>query len=151
MKKATIIIVIAVLVAVGGIGYYLLTKNDDADSSTNSTPQTNTQSSQQVNEEETNAEPLTVDNAITKMKDAGLTVGEKTGAYYQVIGASNGDKVDVNGTSVELYEFKSESEVATAEEQLAGDSTTTFSIGSFVVLVHSTDEKLVSDIKSALQ
>ena len=85
------------------------------------------------------------------MKDAGLTVGEKTGAYYQVIGASDGDKVDVNGTSVELYEFKSESEATTGEEQLAGDSTTTFSIDSFVVLVHSTDEKLVGNIRNAIQ
>jgi uncharacterized protein YxeA len=151
MKKVIIAIVIVALVAIGGVGYYLFTKNDDTNSSTNSTSQTNTQNKQKVNEEETKAEPLTVDSAITKMKDAGLTVGEKTGAYYQMIGASNGDKVDVNGTNVELYEFKTKDEATTADKQLTDDSSTVFSIDSFVVLVHSTDTTAVDTIKNALQ
>ncbi len=94
---------------------------------------------------------MTVDSAIAKLQAAGLTVGEKEGAFYQMIGATNGDKVSVDDVTVEFYEFDDESKATAAEQQLAGDSSTVFSIKSFVVLVHSIDSTKVDTIKNGLQ
>lgn len=151
MKKTIIASVVVLLIAGGGIGYYLLTKSDKVDSSTSPTSQIENKDIQPITEEATEQESLTVDSAIAKMKDAGLTVGEKEGAFYQVIGASNGDKVDVDGTTVELYEFEAEDDATTAKEQLSGDDKTTLSIGSFVILIHSTDSSVVSAVETAIK
>lgn len=153
MKKSIIAIVAVLLVAGAGGGYYFLTKEDsDTKPSENQTSQASEQNNQQSTQEQpVQDEALTVDSAIAKLQAAGLTVGEKEGAFYQMIGATNGDKVSVDDVTVEFYEFDDESKATAAEQQLAGDSSTVFSIKSFVVLVHSIDSTKVDTIKNGLQ
>lgn len=144
------IIVVAILMAGGA--YVLLNKNDtDQVNNTNQTTQTTNKTDTTTKPvEQPKTEVSTIDGAIAKLKKAGLTVSEKQGAYFQVVGAKNGDKVDVDGTNVEMYEFSTEQKAKEAVTQLKSDDNTTYAKNTFVVLIHSTDQAFVSKIQKIL-
>lgn len=48
---------------------------------------------------------VTMDSIKQSFADAGMTVGENEEVLYQMIGANNGAKFDINGDKVELYFF----------------------------------------------
>lgn len=143
-----IIVVAAVVVLAAGGAYMALNKEDastDASQTTNNATEQTSEPAEQPKDE-----VLTVDGAIAELKEAGLTVGEKQGAFYDMIGAENGDKVEVDGTVIEMYEFSTAQEAQEAVTQLEGGDDTTYAKGTFVVLIHSTDQAVVSKIRNIL-
>ncbi|HAG43617.1 MAG TPA: hypothetical protein DCL31_10130, partial [Clostridium sp.] len=49
------------------------------------------------------AKDVTIDSIKQSFVDAGMTVGENKEVMYQMIGANNGIKFDINDDIVELY------------------------------------------------
>lgn len=98
-------------------------------------------------------EVLTVDGAIEKLKSAGFSVGQKTEAYYQTIGAYDGAKIDVNDTNIEIYQYKEAQKDAkkNAKETMETVDSIIFENDSLLILVHSKDNTFVDDLKNALK
>lgn len=149
-KTVKIIVAVIVVIMLAGGAYMLLNKDDktQVDNKSPATPSSIEKTAKP--EQQVKSKITTVDGAIAELKKAGLTVSEKQGAYYQVIGADKGDKVDVDGTNVEMYEFSKEPKAQEAVNQLKGDDNTAYAKGSFVVLIHSTDPALISKIQNIL-
>ncbi|MCA9332222.1 hypothetical protein KC968_04800 [Candidatus Saccharibacteria bacterium] len=147
-----IIIGVVAVVLVAGGAYMLLNKDDVATENNQSTQTADTNSSEQTSEvaEQPKAEVSTVDGAIVALTDGGLSVGEKQGAFYDMIGAENGDKVDVDGTVVEMYEFSTTQKAQEAVTQLQSEDNTTYANGTFVILIHTTDPAVVEKIQGIL-
>lgn len=150
MTKTTklIIAIVAIIIIAGGV-YMLLNKGNSKKANNAPAVTSNTEKTPEPTTPTTQAK-ITVDGAIAKLKASGLTVGEKQGAYYQMIDAINGDKVDVDGTNVEIYEFKTDQETQDGVTSLKGDDVTVFTKGTGVVLIHSTDPAVVTKIQNAL-
>ena len=49
-----------------------------------------------------------IDKFIKALKDKGFTVGEKLDCWYQMIGANDGCKFEVNGERIEIYYYDPE-------------------------------------------
>lgn len=69
--------------------------NEDKPSNDNNTP--------------TSKENITLDNIQSRIEALGITC-EKTEVYYQMVGATNGFKLNVNDTRVEIYKFNKSSD-----------------------------------------
>lgn len=82
-------------------------------------------------------------------EDEGMTYENETEQYYQMIGAEGGVGVDIDGVSVEIYEFSEDSkELKAAKEsgKIAGIDANFNS--NLVMIVHSNGgEKVVSAFK----
>ena len=97
---------------------------------------------------------LSVDDAIAKLKTKGFILGDKQAdVYYQLIGAYDGAKIDVDGTNVELYQYTSEQKDAKikASQSLMSADSNVFESGSLLILVHSKDKDFAVRIKQALK
>lgn len=146
MKNKAVVIVVAVVLLVLGAGtFYLLAK----DNGNESTAMTN-------NTENKVAKTLTVDDVVSKLRNGGVSIGEKNVPLYQMIGAVNGVEYGVADTdplNIEIYQFDDASKIAKATEQIKGyDSTSTFiPKENILVIVHSSDETVISNIQKALQ
>jgi len=93
--------------------------------------------------------PTDIKSALVAWKAAGLTVSDDQGAYYQVVGASNGGKYNVGATNVELYEFSDNTKANGAKTgYFTSDSDTVFVTGTLLVDIHTTDATLVDPIKA---
>lgn len=57
----------------------------------------------------TSKENITLDNIQSKIEALGITC-EKTEVYYQMVGATNGFKLNVDDTRVEIYKFNKSSD-----------------------------------------
>lgn len=55
--------------------------------------------------EKTQATPKHLDNLVTYFENKGYKLDGKSDKYYAMIGAINGFGININGHSVELYEF----------------------------------------------
>ncbi|MFR1708913.1 MAG: hypothetical protein ACLSV2_08435 [Clostridium sp.] len=53
------------------------------------------------------AKDVTIDSIKQSFADAGMTVGENKEVMFQMIGANNGVKFDINEETVELYYYDS--------------------------------------------
>lgn len=53
---------------------------------------------------------ITIDNIESKIRNLGIQI-EKTEAYYDMIGAENGFKLNSGDSSIEIYKFDKNSEV----------------------------------------
>lgn len=142
-KKLIIIIssVIILLIVAGVGGYIFISKQ----SSTSSNPVVRAVKNQTA--------PLTVDEAFTRLKDKGFTVANQEKQVYQIIGAYNGYRADVNDTEIEIYEYTKEQQQAkeNATGTLANADNTIFTTDSLLVLIHSTDKTFTQSIKEVIK
>lgn len=151
MNKKIITIIVAAVVVTGiGVGaVWLLNKDNSQENTTGS----NTSQNQASDNQETTppAANVTIASALDSLRNAGMTVSDDTGAYYQMIGAENGSKHDVDGVTVELYEFNDQETLTTAQDQLESDTSTVFSVDEMLVVVHSVDAGVVDGIQGAIE
>ena len=94
-----------------------------------------------------------IDDVLTKLSET-FEVGEKEETYYQMIGAYDGTKVDVDGTKIEIYQYKdSQREAMTsAQDTLDTADNQIFIVDdAFLILVHSTNSDFLEGIKQSLK
>ena len=145
MKKILITLA-AVFVVGGGIYAYTLTQDKDNESASDSTPQTSQTAVVDTEQQAANAPVNTAEGAIDKLKAAGLSVGDDEGAFYQMIGATSGVKVDINGSTVEIYGFDDNAALESAKSSLEGSQ----KISEVLVLIHDNDS-LYTEVKGVLE
>jgi uncharacterized lipoprotein NlpE involved in copper resistance len=91
---------------------------------------------------------LTLDIVIEKLDNQGFKLGEKEETYYQMIGAYDGTKIDVNGVKIEIYEFLTAKEEA--KELLMSADSTLIEKSNILILIHSKNADFVQSIKNSL-
>lgn len=106
MKKA--IVATIVLIAIAGLAvgaYFIFWDREDID--TDKTPQVVQNDPAQIDDEELMAlEPITsIQQALDKLINFGLTPYNQSVVFYQMIGADDGTQFEIDGTRVELYIF----------------------------------------------
>ncbi|WP_454053312.1 hypothetical protein [Clostridium sp. Marseille-Q7071] len=62
------------------------------------------------------AKDVTIDSIKQSFADAGMTIGENKEVMYQMIGANNGIKFDINDDTVELYFYDSKNLLENGKE-----------------------------------
>ena len=92
-----------------------------------------------------------IDEVISKLSET-FEVGEKEETLYQLIGAYDGTKIDVDNTKIEIYQFKDSQEEAKNSVMESADTVDNiiFEVDNFMILVHSTDEEFAEKIKQSL-
>lgn len=146
MKKILIITLVAMFIIGGGIYAYTLVQNKETEADTTAQSSQNTTSAAPDESSTSNTSIESAEDAVAKLKDTGLTVGEDEGAFYQMIGATSGVKVGVDGSTVEIYGFDDSSALESAKTSLDGSR----KIAGLLVLVHDNDE-LYTTIEEALE
>ncbi len=146
MKKILIITLVAMFIIGGGIYAYTLVQNKETEADTTTQSSQNTTSAAPDESSTSNTSIESAEDAVAKLKDTELTVGEDEGAFYQMIGATSGVKVDVDGSTVEIYGFDDSSALESAKTSLDGSR----KIAGLLVLVHDNDE-LYTTIEEALE
>jgi len=92
-----------------------------------------------------------IDDVISKLSET-FEIGEKEETWYQLIGAYDGTKIDVDDTKIEIYQFKDSQNEAKNSAMDSADTVDNiiFEVDNFMILVHSTDEEFAERIKQAL-
>lgn len=117
----------------------------------NSTEENNAVSN--VEQKSKKRESLTVDSAIEKFKTNGFSAGQKRESLYQMIGAYDGAKIDVDKTTIEIYQYKDAQKEAKAEARKTMETADSiiFESDSLLVVVHSKDVEFANKLKLALE
>lgn len=91
-----------------------------------------------------------IKSTVEAWKAQGLEVSDKKPAFYNMIGAKDGAKYDVNETNVELYEFADEAKAKEAKDKFFSSINAEDVIikSNFMVLVHSDTGTEAKKIKS---
>ncbi len=149
-KKTATVITGIVIVAAVVVGTVILSNHSSKKTVTVKTDTTNTQGQKQTQTKTVEVTKATdIKSTIAAWKTAGLTVSDDQGAYYQVVGASNGGKYNVGATEVELYEFSDNTKANGAKTgYFTSDSDTVLVTGTLLVDIHSTDATQVEAIKA---
>lgn len=116
------------------------------------TPNVSTDSKSMLSENK-KQEELTIDTAIEKFKSAGFTLGQKEETYYQMLGAYDGAKIDVDNFKVEIYQYKDAQKDAkkNAKETLETASSIIFEYSSLLIILHSKDTEFANRLETALK
>ncbi|KKP79804.1 MAG: hypothetical protein A2271_02390 [Candidatus Moranbacteria bacterium RIFOXYA12_FULL_35_19] len=106
-----------------------------------------------VVQEDKKQETQTIDNAIEKLKVAGFSAGQKNEAYYQMIGAYDGTKININDINVEIYQYNEAQKDAkkNAKETMETADSIIFENNSLLIVVHSKDTEFIDNLKNALK
>ena len=159
MKKSLIIIGIVLIVCLFLAG---CTQNNPAETNTNienNQPLTETQGNNQHIQNPDKVEPKPEESKITSIDDLlsklenHFELGEKEETYYQMIGAYDGTKINVDDTKVEIYQYKDSQKEAMTSAQDTGDTADNqiFIVeDNFLILVHSKDQEFSNKIKEAV-
>lgn len=92
-----------------------------------------------------------IDDVISKLS-SNFEMGEKEETWYQIIGAYDGTKINVDNTKIEIYQFKDSQSDAQNSVKESADTVDNiiFEIGNFVILIHSRDNEFAEEIKRTL-
>jgi len=144
MKK--IIIIVLALIVIAGAAILVISKDDTKESNGS---QTSTQAAEQPKEQKVTI--TTVEQAETKLKESGVVLGEKSDAYYQVIGARDGAKYGSGEpTALEVYVFNTDSQANDAKTQVQTEDNTIVVGGNVLVLIHSKNQTVAQNVQAAL-
>jgi len=148
--KKTMVVAGIIIIAVAMIGVVFISNYKDKKTVTTKTTTTNSQGQKEIQTKTTEVTKATdIKSALAAWKEAGLTVSDDQGAYYQMIGASSGGKYTVSSTEVELYEFSDNTKANGAKTSyFASDSDTVLVSGTLLIYIHSTDETQTAPIKA---
>ena len=138
------VVILVILIA----GYFIFFNQSSEIESENSV--TNSITNNQLNS--ITSKPLdSIDDVIKKLSN-NFEMGEKEEAWYQMIGAYDGTKIDVDNTKIEIYQFKdSQGDVQDSIKESADTANNIiFDIDNFVILIHSKDNEFAEEIKQAL-
>ena len=93
-----------------------------------------------------------INEVISKLSNS-FEMGEKEETWYQMIGAYDGTKINVDNTKIEIYQFKDSQGDAQNSIKESADTTDNiiFDLGNFVILIHSRDNEFAEEIKQALK
>jgi len=153
VKKAIIAIIILLVLAGLAAGAYFVfwDRDEDQNASNNGTQQVAQDDEALVSDESATLGPITsIQQALDRLADHGLVPENQDVVFYQMIGADDGVRVEIDGIRVELYIFNNGGPVL--DEFMAG----IMSVDDFVeingvhVVVHDSQE-LLEAIRIALQ
>ena len=164
--------VAVVVLIVAGAWYMMSGKENDTKTNTETTGTTDTGSASgivQSGDESGSTSDVSVDSALTKLQNAGMTVGPDQGVIGGMVMASGSAKVDVDGKVVEIYSYENADNQAKGLESLLtmaqsmeeakasgqmGDidvATEIFEHENLIVVVHSGDQAFVDSVKNAIK
>jgi hypothetical protein len=88
-----------------------------------------------------------IDELLEDMASS-FTVGQREETYYQMVGAYDGTKVDVDGIKVEIYQYKENQEELIYQTVDSFDTVDNrvISYGNFIILTHSPDIAFMDSI-----
>lgn len=162
-----IIAAVVVLVGLGGVWYFYSRDNSSSSNENVTTDQSDNEADRQSEEELANTSE-SIDSAVAKLKEAGLTVGPDMGIAYDMVHADSGVKVEVDGVLVEIYGYntlasKSDgidalnelrsyaSDVQVDNAEVQPGQSEVFDHQNLVYVVHSSDQAFVDRVKQAVQ
>lgn len=83
-------------------------KNDNVNESSENTQQENTNNAPNNNEDTVSEDPL--DDVVAHFENDGFEIGEKTEKVAEMVGATDGFGIALDGTDIELYLYDDDSE-----------------------------------------
>ena len=127
--------------------YYgdLYTNNTDIDADINQNADNQVQSPTEI-------QFISIDSLLNRL-DMHFELGEKEEAYYQMIGAYDGTKIDVDNTKIEVYQYKESQKdsMKSAQDMMDTADNQIFIVDdTFLILVHTRDSEISNEIKIAL-
>ena len=136
MKKITFVILILVIFLVGS-------------------SQKNNQNNENLNDNEIKTdkkEISSIDELLLNLEN-NFELGEKKETYYQMIGAYDGTKIDVDGIKIEIYQYKDSQKNAMESAKDAADTVDNqvFVLkDNFLILIHSKDTDFSNKLKQSV-
>ncbi len=128
---------------------------EKVDNSNTLNTQENTDNTQIVEENNQNAEKIkftSIDNLLDNLR-TNFELGEKEETYYQMIGAYDGTKIDVDQTKIEIYQYKDsqrEAMISAQDTMDTADNQIFIIEDNYLILVHSIDSEFSDNLKDAL-
>lgn len=165
-RVGMIIAVIAIVALAAGGAWYVFAKDNSETSSSDNTASTSELSSQDEADMANigTGSDASTDDAVEDLRRAGMTVGEDQGVIAEMVRATAGVKVDVDGTVVEIYSYSSSDDqregVKSLRElidsmqgvEIEGVDTAAqlFEYDNLAVVIHTSDQAFVDKVKQAI-